>query len=616
MIPDEPRRRLAADDVIVVSALAAAVAILARGSGGYNVAVWGPAGALLAVAAAALLAVGFRTTKLVAAGAGLFAAAGLWSLASTQWGGLPNQAWRYFDQSLIAAGALVLGSLLAAAGKSRLVMPAVLAGIVVNAGEIVGRGAFEKAPDQWFYGRRFQGAIGYQSAQASLAAIGLALSVALLANGSRAVRAAAGASAGLMVAIILLTQSRAGALAGALCLVVTVAVLRDIAALLRAVPVAVGAGILVAPLKDLDRALVDHAGVHPAFHSYALWSIAVMIGIAVCALPALGSRRVRLSLLAATAVAVLAGAVATTIVELRPGSAAHHLADTLRHLDTDPSLEAGPGSTRILSLSLNGRRDAWRVAWSMVRSDPVVGQGQGTYAIEWTKKRHLDQLYILQPHSLELELFSELGAIGLALFAGAIGLVVAGVVLGRRDRIVVAAAAGVLVAVVGEASVDWIWSFPVLVAALLVVVGAAAGGRRAGPPSPLLTVAASLVLLVLLTSFAAPWLSNRRLRQARATAAGNPAASADRLDSAVRWNRWDPSVHEWAGVVAERAGDETVAAADYAKAATLSQSPWLERILEARAAKAGGDRRRALRACAAAHQGNPGRTHLYEEVCE
>jgi hypothetical protein len=381
------------------------------------------------------------------------------------------------------------------------------------------------------------------------------------------------------------------------------------------VPVAVGAGILVAPLKHLDRALVDHAGVHPAFRSYALWSIAAMAGIALCALPALGSRRVRLSLLAATAVAALAGAVATTIVELRPGSAAHHLADTLRHLDTDPSLEAGPGSTRILSLSLNGRRDAWRVAWSMVRSDPVAGKGQGTYAIEWTQKRHLDQLYILQPHSLELELLSELGAIGLALFAGAIGLVVAALMLGKRDRIVVAAAAGVLVAVVGEASVDWIWSFPVLVASLLVVVGAAAGGRRVSAPSPLLTVAGSLALLVLLTSFTAPWLSNHRLREARAAVAGSPA-STDRLDSAARWNRWDPSVHEWAGVVAERAGEEAVAADDYAKAATLSQSPWLEQILEARAAKAGGDRKRAVRACAAAHQGNPGRTHLYEEVCE
>src|SRR5690242_17309387 len=205
MVSDGPRRRLAADDVLIASALAAAVAALARGSGGYNLVVWAPAGVLVAIAAAVLLALGFRTTKVVAAGAGLFAVTGLWALASTHWGGLANQAWRYFDQSLIAAGALVLGSLLAAAGKSRLVIPAVLAGIVVNAGEIIGRGLLETAPHQWFLGRRFQGAIGYQSAQANLAAVGLALSIALLASPSRAMRAAAGASAGLMVSIVLVT---------------------------------------------------------------------------------------------------------------------------------------------------------------------------------------------------------------------------------------------------------------------------------------------------------------------------------------------------------------------------------------------------------------------------
>jgi Mg-chelatase subunit ChlI len=131
-----------------------------------------------------------------------------------------------------------------------------------------------------------------------------------------------------------------------------------------------------------------------------------------------------------------------------------------------------------------------------------------------------------------------------------------------------------------------------------------------------LTVAGSVALLVVLTSFAAPWLSHRRLVQARDAADTNPATAVTRLDSALRWNRWDPAVHEWAGVIAERAGEDTVAADDYAKAATLTQYPWLEQILEARAAKAAGDRTRAKRACAASHRGNASRTHLYEEVCE
>ena len=71
---------------------------------------------------------------------------------------------------------------LAARGRRRrrLVIPAVLAGIVVNAGEILIRSLARNVPAEWFYGRRFQGAIGYHSAQANLSAIGLALAVASL----------------------------------------------------------------------------------------------------------------------------------------------------------------------------------------------------------------------------------------------------------------------------------------------------------------------------------------------------------------------------------------------------------------------------------------------------
>lgn len=558
---------------------------------------------------------GYRPGRTAGLAAAVLVALGGWSVASTGWGGLPNQAWRFLDQSLIAAGALLLGCLLAAAGRRRLVLPAVLAGIVVNAGEILLRSLAQTVPAEWFYGRRFQGAIGYHSAQANLAAIGLALSVALLASRSAAGRALAGASAGLMVSTLLLTQSRAGIVAGVLCLVVTVALLRDLASLLRAAPVAVGAGLLVIPLKTLDRALVDQSGVAGALRSYALWSVAVMLGIALCAIPALRSERVRLVLVVALGIAALLGAVATLRVELRAGSTAHHLISTLRHIDTDPSLEAGPGSTRILSLSFNGRRDAWRVAWSMSRSHVVEGQGQGTFPVAWTKERRLLQLYILQPHSVLLELLGELGAIGLALFTLAIALIGVAVARAGSGRIATAAAAGGLVALVGQAALDWTWSFPALVAAAFLVAGAAAGGRRAAAPSGLATVAGSLALFAVLTSFAAPWLGHRLLGQARGAIQTSPSSSVHTLDSALRWNRWDPAAHELAGVAAERLGEDSVAAGDYAAAARLSQSPWLERLFEARAARAGGDAARAGRACALAHGGNPAETQLYGTIC-
>lgn len=590
------------------------MAALARGSGGYGPAVWAPAGVVVAVAAAGLLPLGLRTSKFVlAASLGLVALGG-WSLASTAWGGLANQSWRFFDQALLAASALALGGLLAAAGKRQLVYPAVLAGIVLNAGEILLRSLVGAVPAEWFYGRRFQGAIGYHSAQANLCAIGLALAVSALASRSVLVRVLASAAAGLMVSILLLTQSRAGIGVALVAVVVTVAWLRDAGALVRAVPVLVGAAVLISPLKAVDRSLVDRHGVDHALRVYAGWSCLVIVAIAMLAIPALASRRVRLGLLTAVAAATLSGAIVGGVIEVQPGSTARHLVSTLGNVDADPALDAAPGETRLLSLSFNGRRDAWRVAWSMARREVVTGKGQGTFPIFWVKERHLDQLYILQPHSIFMELLSELGLIGLALFVGVIGVLVAGIA--RRPRgALPAAAVGALGALVVQAAVDWTWSFPALVAGVLLVVGAALGGGRTSPPGNLSLVAGTIVLLCAVGAFAAPWISNRRVDQARSLSIGDPGAAVKRLDSARRWNRWNPDAPELLGVIAERAGEYRAAADEYVEASRYSQSPWLDYLLEARAAKEQPDRVRRARACARAQQANPARTHLSEAVC-
>ncbi len=519
-----------------------------------------------------------------------------------------------FDQTLIAAGALALGSLLGAAGRRRLVLPAVLAGIAINAGEILARALAGNVPAEWFYGRRFQGAIGYHSAQANLCAIGLALAVASLSSRSPYTRALGAAAAGLTSSVLLLTQSRAGIGVALLVVLVTVAWLRDTGALLRAMAVLAGAVALVAPLKAVDRSLVDQHGIDHALRAYAGWSLLVIALLAALAVPAIGSGRVRRSLLAGVAAAALVAVVAGGIVEARPGSTVHHVISTLGNVDADPAVNAAPGETRLLSLSFNGRRDAWRVAWSMGRGDLAAGRGQGTFPIFWVRDRHLAQLYILQPHSIFLELLAELGAVGLGLFALAIGTVAVGIA--RRPRSALsAAAAGALFALVVQAAVDWTWSFPVLVASVLLVTGAALGGRRGTPPGLPSLVAGSAVLLCAIGAFAAPWISNHQVGQAKVLSVADPVAAVRKLDSAGRWNRWNPAAPELLGVIAERAGEYKVAADDYAAAARLSQSPWVDQLLEARAAKAGSNGLRRVRACASSHRGNPAETHLFEAVC-
>ena len=166
-----------------------------------------------------------------------------------------------------------------------------------------------------------------------------------------------------------------------------------------------------------------------------------------------------------------------------------------------------------------------------------------------------------------------------------------------------------------QAAVDWTWSFPVLVASVLFVAGAALGGRRAPPPGVPALVAGTVVLLCALAAFVAPWISNHRVGQAKASSLSDPVSAVRRLDSAEKWNRWNPDAPELLGVIAERAGEYAAAADQYAAAARNSQAPWLDYLLEARAAKAEPDRSRRARACAAAHRGNPARTHLSEAVC-
>ena len=132
------------------------------------------------------------------------------------------------------------------------------------------------------------------------------------------------------------------------------------------------------------------------------------------ALLAIPSRRLRLGLVVALAAIIGVTLVAGAVVELRSVEPFGGL-DLRRLDDSDPNL-ATAGSTRLLSLSLNGRRDAWRVAWREGRQSPFLGGGQGTFTRAWTEHRRLTELNILQPHSIVLELFSELGIVGLALF--------------------------------------------------------------------------------------------------------------------------------------------------------------------------------------------------------
>ena len=538
---------------MIFTASAVGVSLLARANGGFEVGAWAPAGAVLVLLVAALLALGFRPGVWVTVGAAAFVGLGLWALLSTEWGGIPDEAWHQVDKSLIAAAALVLGSLVAAAGWGRMLAFGVLAGIVLNAGEILLRSLFGSAPLEWVYGRTVDGTLGYHNAQANLCAIGACLAVSGMARSDPRIRAMCGAALGLTLGMVLLTQSRAGL--GLAC----IASRRRPALGSQRLPrTARAPGVRCcrpAPLT-LSVPSTEHSSTRikrrfgTPCSPYAAWVLVATVALAVCSLLVVSSRRIRLRIVVSIAVIGIIGLGVGSVVELR---SAEPFGGRLSRLDdSDPNRAAG-GSTRLASLALNGRRDAWRVAWDEGISAPLVGQGQGTFTRAWVRDRRLEELYILQPHSIVLELFSELGLVGLALFLLAVAG--AGVAATRgNDRLAAAGALGALTALVGQAAVDWTWSFPGLVVPVMLVAGAASGSARRRAPAVLAVAVGAAGLLLALGSLLAPWKAQREIDAAR-SARAVPTAALARLDTARQWNPWNATALELRGSVLEQQGD-------------------------------------------------------------
>jgi tetratricopeptide (TPR) repeat protein len=270
------------------------------------------------------------------------------------------------------------------------------------------------------------------------------------------------------------------------------------------------------------------------------------------------------------------------------------------------------GQTRLSSLSLTGRTQIWRVALDSYREAPVLGHGSGSFTAIFTRDRTNKDLYVLQPHSIELEVLDELGIPGACGFAGFIILLVIGLIRGRGPRPARAAALGVVVVLIGQASVDWTFSFPALVVAVLLVVGAATGpGSFAVRATPALLGGAAIGAVALL-ALAGPLLATRHLADAKAAI---PQKAWPLLRQARGFDPWNAEVVDYQGQVAEEAGRYQDAARLYGHAATLARLSWLEEYRSARALHEGHFIPAAKAACRRAQALNPLERLLEQGPC-
>ncbi len=562
---------------------------------------WGPLGLAVSVAVVVLLLARRLPSARIWAPAAALVLFGCWSVASTTWGGLPDDAWRALDRSVLGAAALVLGSQLASSGRrAEIMLGAVLLAAGAQAVELLAKIATGTAPASWAAAGSF-GPAGYKNAQAAIFALAIPLALRLVVRQDRRLKAAGGAAAGLLLGAMLLPQSRAALVAVGVAVVVQVWWTGSRRLLIFAIALGLSTLVLDLALTRIPAgALIDSNPSRSVLLYVAVWC-GVTFGLAFFAASGL-VRRIAGQAIPVTAVSIVViAAVAAAALHSDFGRA---LASPSTIRQDDPNVTAG-SETHFASLSTNGRRDAWRVAANLIAEHPLVGTGQGGFARSWTIERRLPQLGILQPHSLELEILSELGVVGLGLFAAFGVLLIRGVSRsGHRPR--AAAGFAVFVIVFGQASLDRTWSFPALDAAALLAIGAVVGAarpRRLPVAGKLAAVAAGAIAVVLL---GLPYLSARQLATAAALQPADVAAAQKHAREARRLDPWSPAALSTEGRLAESAGDPGLAAKRYRAAAGYSRQPWLAYFNEARALRSAGDPAGARRACLRAVRANLG----------
>lgn len=202
---------------------------------------------------------------------------------------------------------------------------------------------------------------------------------------------------------------------------------------------------------------------------------------------------------------------------------------------------------RLFSLSANGRKDHWRVAWEAFQSEPVLGTGAGSYERMWLEERAF--FFDAQDaHSLYLETLAELGVVGLVLLLAALGVPLIAAVRARKHGLV-PAAFGAYCAWLLHAGIDWDWELPAVTLAGFFCAAAMLAAARSGSRAAYLSGRARATLLVgtlVVSGFVLVGLIGNRAIDASNDAVA--VAQWDRAETearkATRWAPW--SAEPWA----------------------------------------------------------------------
>jgi O-antigen ligase len=278
-------------------------------------------------------------------------------------------------------------------------------------------------------------------------------------------------------------------------------------------------------------------------------------------------------------------------------------------------------SAHFSQLSGAGRYDFWRVAVDAFEDDPVAGTGAGTYQFSWEEKRAID-LDLHDAHSLYLEAFAELGAIGGILTLGLV-LTLLWVGFGAwrnapypRREAYAALFAAMLAFAVG-AAFDWFWEIAAMGAIFFLAAGvlvsvrcaqlvqgqtdAGGGGRRYG-----IAVVGLAVAWIAAVALVGPLLVTREITASQNAAAdGDIPSAVSHADTARSIEPWAASPYVQLGLLAEVQGDYPSAILHFSDAIERENHNWQWYYLRSEAEHQVGDEAAAQTDIERARELNP-----------
>jgi O-Antigen ligase len=480
-------------------------------------------------------------------------------------------------------------------------------------------------------GPRLRYPLGYWNANGALCGTGIALLLWMSRNASwRALRWASVAAMPAVLLTLYFTYSRGGLLALVVSVVCLLALSRDRLWLLGTLATA-AIGVVPAILAVQDRhSLANNVADQAAVDQGVTVLLILLAGtaltlLAFAALRGLERREGKLTGRALDVsrnprflrgIALAAAVLAIGVVVVAGGHAWHQFSRPDLYFPSDPSQHFG-------QLSGAGRYDFWRVALDAFGENPVLGHGAGTYVFSWTQLRSIE-LAVHDAHSLYLEAFAELGALGGLLVLALIAMPLwfgfsAWRAAPHPQREQHAALLAAMLAFAVGAAFDWFWEIAALGAIFFLAAGVmvamrceqlAPGGevlsRRASGRRYGLALAGLGVAWIAALALVGPLLVDREIKSSQSAAAeGEFATAVSHADTARSIEPWAASPYVQLGLLAELQRDYPTAIANFGKAIDREGENWQWYYLRSKAEHAAGAEVGAQRDLEEARRLNP-----------